>query len=389
MRHAQEDMTRARQALLGGVLGLAVAMGVGRFAFTPILPGMMRQAGLDALQAGNLAFWNSLGYLIGALALMLLPGLARARGFYALSLAASCAATLAMGLTEQPWAWSALRLAGGIASAAAFVCISARALPLVSTCWSPRRAPLVFGGVGLGIAFTGAATPALMDLAGWQGAWIGLGLAGAVLALGSLWLMPAPLPPAPNHQPRGYAPAPAQGHKLLVAAYFLEGLGYIATATFLVAMLSGSPALAPFADASWMVVGLCAGPSAWFWQRLAEGLGWRKSLSLAYAVQAAGIAASTLAQGPAGVLLSAAAFGGTFMGITALTMSEGSRRAGTLQTRVAAILTTAFALGQMLGPPCAGLLARQEHGFTPAMTAAAMVVLLGAALTWLDKDTRL
>lgn len=50
-----------------GMLTLAAAIGVGRFAFTPILPMMQKDAGLSLVAAGWLASANYLGYFIGAL----------------------------------------------------------------------------------------------------------------------------------------------------------------------------------------------------------------------------------------------------------------------------------------------------------------------------------
>ena len=47
--------------LLGGILTLAAAMGVGRFAYTPLLPAMQKAAGLDPTQAGLLAAANYAG----------------------------------------------------------------------------------------------------------------------------------------------------------------------------------------------------------------------------------------------------------------------------------------------------------------------------------------
>ena len=42
-------------------------MGIGRFAFTPVMPMMMRDAGLTIQSGGWLAAANYLGYLAGAL----------------------------------------------------------------------------------------------------------------------------------------------------------------------------------------------------------------------------------------------------------------------------------------------------------------------------------
>src|SRR5215212_8787035 len=53
--------------LLGGIVALAAAMGIGRFAYTPLLPAMREAAGLDSTQAGLLAAANYAGYLAGAL----------------------------------------------------------------------------------------------------------------------------------------------------------------------------------------------------------------------------------------------------------------------------------------------------------------------------------
>ena len=51
---------------LAGLLSLAVAMGIGRFAFTPLLP-LMQEEGLALADGGRLASSNYAGYLHGAL----------------------------------------------------------------------------------------------------------------------------------------------------------------------------------------------------------------------------------------------------------------------------------------------------------------------------------
>jgi hypothetical protein len=53
--------------LLVGLLSLAVAMGIGRFAFTPLMPLMMRDGLIDAATGAELAAANYIGYLLGAL----------------------------------------------------------------------------------------------------------------------------------------------------------------------------------------------------------------------------------------------------------------------------------------------------------------------------------
>ena len=50
-----------------GCLSLAVAMGVGRFAFTPLLPVMQDDGLVSISEGGLLASSHFLGYLLGAL----------------------------------------------------------------------------------------------------------------------------------------------------------------------------------------------------------------------------------------------------------------------------------------------------------------------------------
>ncbi|HEX7560406.1 MAG TPA: YbfB/YjiJ family MFS transporter, partial [Usitatibacter sp.] len=88
---------------LAGLAALAIAMGIGRFAFTPILPMMLGDAGLTVVQGGWLASANYVGYLVGGLTAVALP-MSPAR-VIRMGLAAVGISTLAMGLSEGllPW----------------------------------------------------------------------------------------------------------------------------------------------------------------------------------------------------------------------------------------------------------------------------------------------
>ena len=66
---------------LAGLVALAVAMGLGRFAFTPLLPMMLNDGVVDLPTASWLASANYLGYMLGALLCTLQPWLwARFKG---------------------------------------------------------------------------------------------------------------------------------------------------------------------------------------------------------------------------------------------------------------------------------------------------------------------
>ena len=74
-------------------------------------------------------------------------------------------------------------------------------------------------------------------------------------------------------------------------------------------------------------------------------------------------------------------FGGTFTGITALTLPYARRLAGPRGTSLAiGLLTTVYGIGQVLGPLVAARLADSAGGFGPALVAASGAVALGSLL---------
>ena len=176
---------------------------------------------------------------------------------------------------------------------------------------------------------------------------------------------------------------------LLATAYFLEGLGYIVTATFLVAIIATTPGLEALAPYSWVAVGLAAVPSTVLWPYLARRIGNQRALLAAYAVQIAGILVSRHATSVVEVLFAAVSFGGTFLGIVAMTLAEGNLRMGKEGRRAAAFLTASFSVGQMLGPVIAGMLADRQDGFALPLLLAAASVTLGGLFIVLDRRYQL
>ncbi len=368
----------AVKVLIGGILGMIVAMGIGRFAFTPILPLMQRDLGMSNTLAGWLAGLNYLGYLGGALLCSFAPQLLRYRLLTGGALLSSLATTLLMGFTVSVFWWGVMRLVGGAASAILFIVIAAEVADTLGRRGYGHWVGTLYGGVGFGIALSGLLVPLLDNAWGWSGSWVGMGGIAILLAIAGVTVgrkrdLVQPVKISLPGQSGGL-----RSIRLLVVAYFFEGLGYVVTATFIVAIITVTPGLESFAPYSWVAVGFAAVPSTIIWPLLARRFGSKQALLAAYALQAAGILVSMHADSLAEVLFSAVSFGATFLGIVAMTLAEGTIRMSGDGRRAAAILTASFGVGQMLGPVLAGMLADFQSGFAlPLLLAGGSVVLGG------------
>lgn len=366
-----------RRVALIGLLGLAAAMGIGRFAFTPMLPLMQAEAALTLAQGSYLASANYAGYLLGAVLCVALdprPTLAARLG-----LAAVAASTLAMAVTSSVPAWFALRLIAGIASAFVLVGVSAWALAALAaqprTIWSG----LVFSGVGTGIMAAGLAALAVgaLGFAPWSG-WLVLGIAAAVVALAARAITDgaatptAPQPAAPE--------APAGNQWRLIICYGAFGFGYIIPATFLPSAaraLIDDPAVFGWA---WPVFGLAAAIST-IAAAMLRVFAPRRVWALGQIIMAIGVALPALHATLASIIVSAVCVGGTFMAMTMSGMQEARRVGGPTASRLMAAMTASFATGQLLGPltiTASGSAAEAIRG--PSLFAAALLFLTALAL---------
>ncbi|WP_079101009.1 YbfB/YjiJ family MFS transporter [Streptomyces pathocidini] len=389
----------ARGVVLRGCLSMAAAIGVGRFVFTPILPLMERQVALTPSGSTVIASANYVGYLAGALLAGFFPRLIRSRLSLRISLAVLIAALGLMPVSTSFALWVVLRFSAGVASALVFVATACDAQSQLRR--HPHLVCWVFGGVGAGIALTGPAVLLVSQVGTWRDAWW-----AAAAVCGGLALVIDRVPvagrspvTARTHESVGDDPEvgdpgvggesgrrtaspPARSRGLLrwlTASYFLEGVGYIIAATFLVAAVSTSTvstSAAPSwpANVTWTIAGLAALPSCTLWALLGRRMSPTVLLALALIVQAVTIALPAFAPGPVAALAAAVGFGGTFMAVTQLALTTGSRLGG---ARTVATLTAAYSLGQVLGP----LLARPvlAHGYRSALTLSG-AVLLAAAL---------
>src|SRR3954471_536215 len=112
-------------------------MGIGRFAFHPIILMLENDVGVSVAMGGWLASANYLGYLLGALSATRLP--VRGPRAIRLALVITGLATIAMGVTHHVVLWLLLRAVAGITSAWVLIHVSAWCLERLA----PARQPML------------------------------------------------------------------------------------------------------------------------------------------------------------------------------------------------------------------------------------------------------
>ena len=366
---------------MAGLLALAVAMGIGRFAFTPVLP-MMQDDGVLTIAAGGwLASANYLGYLAGALcavAIRIRPTLAIRAGLLVIVVT-----TAAMGFEHRFASWVVLRATAGFASAWVLISVSAWALARLTPLARPLASAPVFAGVGCGIAAAGGLTLLLVHLhATAAHAWIALA--------GLAFLMTAPAWPvftddvatqaAPDRSP-GRHSRWSSDRVRLVLCYGAFGFGYIIPATFLPVMAREVVQDGRMFAWAWPVFGTAAAIST-FSGGLSRTIGGTRRLwTISHLVMALGVCVPALVPGLASILLAAVCVGGTFVVATMAGMQEARAVAGSDATWLMATMTAAFAVGQVAGPVLVTSVTARGGSFaTPLLIAGGALVVSALAL---------
>lgn len=364
---------------------LAVAMGIGRFAFTPLLPLMVRDGSLTQSAGAWLAASNYLGYLAGALTAsrlgVSLPTVMRA------SLFGIVVTTAAMGAFDGVAAWIVLRFVAGALSAYALVATSAWALQHLTRAASSHLSGMIYAGVGLGIALTGlfcvaAAQPGVP--AGQL--WLQLGALAALAVAASVPFLGRPLvTPALAHSTS--QPDAVRGSFAgLVVCYGVLGFGYILPATFLPVLAREVVDNPQLFGLAWPVFGAAAALSTIATARHFGHVNRLRVWAVGHLLMAAGVVLPSVWLTPVTIAIAALLVGSTFMVVTMIGMQEARARAPANPTPLLGLMTAAFAVGQLAGPIVSGALdllpMRHSSALGHALQLAAFALALSAAYLW-------
>jgi alkylhydroperoxidase family enzyme/predicted MFS family arabinose efflux permease len=367
------------------VSALAVAMGVGRFAFTPMLPLMIRDGAILPNAGAWLAASNYLGYLAGALVASQIR--LSSPSLMLVSLVGTVIATAAIGATDGLTIWLMLRFAAGAMSAWTLIATSTWALRELTGAARPRLAGLVYSGVGLGIAVVGlfcivAARP---DVSA-QDLWVELGVLAAILTVApALLLLGRSAAERPSASPQIMGSSSAgerQSCSLgIVICYGLFGFGYILPATFLPALareVVDDPRLFGLA---WPIFGIAAAVSTVIVALLFDRFNRLRVWACSHLLRAAGVVLPTIWLSLKTIAIAAFLVGGTFMVITMLGLQVARSLATDNPTTILGRMTAAFALGQLAGPLASAALGLLPIGHVAALGMALQLATIGLVMS--------
>ncbi len=365
------------------ILSLAptVGLGIGRFAYSLVLPDMRDALGWSYSAAGFMNTINAAGYLAGALmAARLIKrfGLSTAVRWGTLA----CVVSLALcAMSGNFVVLSFARLLAGLGAAAGFVAGGALAAMIAQT--RPERADfllsLFYAGPGLGILSSGLVAPFLLQALG-PGSWWIVWWAMTLLSV----LMTIPLLLAPIDRRAGIAdvaPAKFAIRPILIylAGYFLFGAGYIAYMTFMIAYVRDAGGGAAAQSVFWCLIGLSAFVTPWVWRGVLARNRGGVSTAIILGVNAFGAALPLFGNSALLLAISALVFGVAFFAVVASTTAfvRFNYPPAAWPTGIAA-MTIAFGIGQTLGPLAVGAVTDAFGSLSYALNVSAAMLALGA-----------
>ncbi|WP_064742048.1 YbfB/YjiJ family MFS transporter [Inquilinus limosus] len=362
--------------VLSALCASLVGIGLARFAYTPLIPPLVAAGWLTPGAAAQLGAANLVGYLAGALCARRLAAPAGPvpplRGMMLLA----AIAFLACAVPLSPLWLLAWRFAAGLAGGAIMVLAAPAVLPGIEPAHRGRAGGLIFAGVGLGIAASGTLVPLLLQ-AGLEATWAGLGvLALALTALG--WGGWPEAVPAAAAAPASVRP-PAVALAGLTVEYALNAVGLVPHMVFLVDFVVRGLHRGLAAGAvDWVLFGLGAVAGPVLLGRLADRVGFRIALRLAFLVQAAAVGLPAIANGTVALAASSLIVGAFVPGIVPLVLGQVQALVADPAARDAAWrrATAGFAIGQAAAAyGCSALFAGGSgHALLFALGAAALLL---------------
>lgn len=370
------------KVLTAGVCSLTLMMGVARFAYTPMLPLMQEQAGLTTEQGAWLASINYAGYLSGVLVSALISNMKIKDQLYRAGILIAIITTLMMAMSTNWFVWSVSRYFAGLSSAAGLMLGSGLVLNWLMRHHFRSELGIHFAGIGMGIFVTSVLIDQLQSGFDWEQQWLWLTGLGLLLAIPAWFWLPRP---KDTHMTIGGKAledrAPSQAFlRVFMAAYFCAGIGYVVSATFIVAIVEQLPGLEGRGNLAFMLVGLAAVPATVIWDRVARVSGDLNALTIACVLHIVGIGLPLISNSLIPVLISALLFGATFVGIVSLVLTMAGRYYPSRPAKMMGKMTFSYSIAQILAPALIAVMSRTQGGYSDGLYLASGAMVVGTVL---------
>ena len=373
-------------ATLSGLCGSFVAIGLARFAYTPLIPALIEAHWFSAADAVTLGAANFAGYLAGALLGRPLAAVLSNRHALRLLMAVATAAFFACAYPLSITWFFFWRFLSGLAGGSIMVLVATSILPHIPPARRGFVSGAIFLGLGLGIAASGTLVPALMGF-GLKDTWIGLGLLSLALTALSWFGWPGGIV-APATAPAAEHSLPATSKRslrVLYGQYAANALGLVPVMVLLVDYVArGLGKGADIGAAYWVLYGLAAIAGPLLCGTAADRVGFAAAYRAALLLQAIAVGTLAITGNPVLIGMATVVLGIFTPGIVPLTLGRIHEILphDPMEQRAAwSRATTAFALFQALGGYGYSFLfshSGQNHALIFLCGAAALALALAA-----------
>ena len=375
-------VTHPLKVMIAGFFSLVLTLGVARFSYTPLLPVMLDETFLTNASGGWLATINYMGYMSGALIAASISDLKLKDTLYRIGLIVAIVTTIGMSLAENYILWAVMRFFAGLSSAAGLLLGSGLIMNWLLKHGHRAELGIHFGGLGLGIAVSAAVTMLMVGKLDWMQQWQVFTIVGVALAVPAwLWLpKPESVKAGEKHKDLVDKSPRKSWMRLLFAAYFCAGFGYVISATFLVAIIENEPALQGKGNLVWLITGLAATPACFLWDRISRKVGELNALLTAYLLNIIGIIIPAFDSSLTGVMLSGFFFGATFIGIVSLMLTMVGKFFPTKPAKPMGKLTLSYGAAQIIAPAMSGMMAEVTGNYNTPLILASVIMAMGIGI---------
>jgi predicted MFS family arabinose efflux permease len=363
----------------GGLAATLIGNGIGRFAYTPLIPALIAAGWFTPADAVYLAAANLVGYLLGALVAGWIARLLTGTGAIRLAALATVASLVACAW-PLGFAWyAAWRLLAGVTGGVLMVLAVPAVLAATPPAKRGRAAGVVITGIGLGIAMAGTVVPATAQ-AGLTFVWLVLAAMALLLTI-YVWIAI----PRERLELAQVAPAStviAAPIWLLLAAYSCDALGFIPHTVFWVDYIArGLGRGLETGGAFWIVFGLGAAAGPFLAGVIADHCGLGRSYVAAMAIKAMAVALPLVSSGLPALFVSSFVVGALIAGTTTLCSAWIAEQVGLRDhRRIWGWMTSAFAVAQAAGAWALSLAFAATGSYALLFTVGAASLATGAAL---------